>query len=62
MARIPKQRKLPNPKYKGLHHKGINEKVQRALDAKHEQEQNEEKEVQQVNEEEENGEAEHKEE
>ena len=47
--------------------KGINKKVNDLLDAKHEQEQNEEKEVQQVDEEqvqedEQNGEAEHKEE
>lgn len=51
MARIPKQRKLPNPRWGGLHHPGIDEKVQRALDekheqdAKHEQEQNKEAEA-----------------
>ena len=37
MAKIPKQRKLPNPRWGGLHHPGIDEKVQRALDEKHEQ-------------------------
>ena len=45
MAKIPKQRKLPNPRWGGLHHPGINEQVQSALDAKHEQEQNKEAEA-----------------
>ena len=59
--------KPSTPRAKGIGHKGINMNINDLLDAKHEQEQNEEKEVQQVNEEqvqedEQNGEAEHKEE
>lgn len=51
MAKIPKQRKLPNPRWGGLHHPGINEQVQRALDTKKEMEVNEEKEDEQEKEE-----------
>ena len=58
MAKIPKQRKLPNPRWGGLHHPGINEQVQRALDTKKEMEDKQAQEVNEVKEDEQNKEAE----